>query len=80
MLVLTFSDEVCHIRRRATYEAHKETVLADRTHMGSYSVFPGEPYSDMALESALDTRVHVVPSGMYFLYLHDHGMLTIVDI
>ena len=80
MLVLTFSDEVCHIRHHATYEALKETVLADRTHLGEYSLSPGEPHSDMALESALDTRVHIVPSGVYFLYLHDRAKLTITDL
>ena len=33
----------------------------------------------MAAESALDTRVYTVPSGVYLLHLNDHGTLTIAD-
>ena len=32
----------------------------------------------MAAESALDTRVHIVPFGVYLRHLHHHGILTIV--
>ena len=34
----------------------------------------------MAAESALDTRVHIVSSGVYLLHLHEHGMLTVADL
>ena len=34
----------------------------------------------MAAESALDKRVHIVPSGVYLLHLHDHAVLTIAEL
>ena len=54
-------------------------VFADRIHLGQCSPSPGKPCSDMATESALDTCVHIVPSGVYLLHLHDLSMLTVVD-
>ena len=33
----------------------------------------------MTEELPLDTRVHIVLSGVYLLHLHDHGILTIAD-